>query len=106
MYKTDQYGRVVATVYIWRGLLKRDVGLQMLRSGWATVYEAKTGAEFGEGLEEKYRMAERWARLRRVGMWRGKMKDYESPREYKTRMGVGAPVEEEKKSKGFWKGPQ
>ena len=58
----------------------------MLRMGLATVYEAKTGAEFGD-LEEKYRRAEKWAKLKRKGMWAGKEKDYESPRDYKNRMG-------------------
>ena len=62
------------------------MGLQMLKNGLATVYEAKTGAEFGE-LEEKYRRAEEWAKARRKGMWSGKKKDFESPRDYKNRMG-------------------
>lgn len=64
--------------------------MQMLRKGLATVYEAKTGAEFGE-LERKYRKAEQWAKLKRKGMWSGKQKDYESPRTYKTRMGNVTP---------------
>jgi len=86
VYKRDQYDRAVATVYVRRGLLRRDVGLQMLRMGLATVYEAKTGAEFGK-LEEKYRSAERWAKLKRKGIWGLKKGEFESPREYKTRMG-------------------
>ncbi|KAI9803969.1 MAG: putative endonuclease lcl3 [Piccolia ochrophora] len=86
VYKRDQYERVVATVYVRRGLLRRDVGLQMLKRGWATVYEAKSGAEFG-ALEDRYRRAEWWARKRRSGMW--KSGGGESPREYKTRYGVG-----------------
>lgn len=65
----------------------------MLRAGLATVYEAKTGAEFGVGLEEKYRKAEWWAKLKRKGMWGGDKKDFESPREYKTRHGGEAPGE-------------
>ena len=73
-------------MYVRKWLLKRDVGLQMLRAGWATVYEAKTGAEFGVGLEGKYRRAEGWAKLKRKGMWAGKQKDYESPGQYKARM--------------------
>ncbi len=85
VYKRDQYDRAVATVYVRKWLLRRDVGLQMLRMGLATVYEAKTGAEFGQ-LEDKYRKAEKWAKLKRKGMWAGKTKDYESPRDYKTRM--------------------
>ena len=58
----------------------------MLKRGLATVYEAKSGAEFGE-LENKYRSAEKWAKMKRTGMWSGNKKDFESPREYKTRMG-------------------
>jgi endonuclease YncB( thermonuclease family) len=94
VYKPDQYQRVVATVYVRKGLVRRDVGLQMLRSGLATVYEAKTGAEFGKGLEEKYRKAEWWAKMKRKGMWAGNKKDFESPREYKSRYGSGTLVEE------------
>ncbi|KAF7503874.1 hypothetical protein GJ744_003071 [Endocarpon pusillum] len=93
VYKRDQYDRVVATVYIWKGLLRRDVGLQMLRAGLATVYEAKSGAEFGVGLEEKYRKAEWWAKLRKKGMWVVAKKNFESPREYKTRHGSETTVE-------------
>lgn len=93
VYKRDQYDRVVATVYVWRGFLRRDVGLQMLRAGLATVYEAKSGAEFGVGLEEKYRKAEWWAKLMKKGMWAAKGKHFESPREYKTRHGTEAPAE-------------
>jgi len=88
VYKRDQYDRAVATVYVRKWLLRRDVGLQMLRMGWATVYEAKSGAEFGH-LEDKYRKAESWAKLKRKGMWGGKKKDYESPRDYKSRMALG-----------------
>jgi endonuclease YncB( thermonuclease family) len=86
VYRRDQYDRVVATAYVRRGLLRRDVGLQMLKRGLATVYEAKTGAEFG-AVEEKYRRAEWWARKRRRGIWSVRPEDYESPRDYKTRMG-------------------
>jgi endonuclease YncB( thermonuclease family) len=96
IYKRDQYDRVVATVYVRRGLLRRDVGLQMLKSGMATVYEAKSGAEFGT-LEAKYRRAEWWAKTKRKGMWGGKKADFESPREYKTRMGMWDAEQQPKK---------
>ncbi|EXJ87106.1 hypothetical protein A1O3_04064 [Capronia epimyces CBS 606.96] len=96
VYKIDQYSRVVGTVYVWKGLLRRDVGLQILRAGLATVYEAKSGAEFGDGLEKKYRSAEWWAKTKRKGMWAASNKDYESPRAYKTRHGMGAPQQEGK----------
>ena len=86
IYKRDQYDRVVATVYVWKGLLRRDVGKEMLKAGWATIYDAKSGSEFG-GKEEKYRMIEAWAKSKKRGMWGGNMKLFESPREYKTRTG-------------------
>ncbi len=85
IYKRDHYDRAVATVYVWKWLRRRDVGLQMIRAGLATVYEAKSGAEFGK-LEAKYRKAEKWAKAKRKGMWGGKKADFESPREYKIRM--------------------
>jgi endonuclease YncB( thermonuclease family) len=66
----------------------------MIKSGLATVYEAKTGSEYGD-FEQKYRDAEEKARRDGVGMWakpgllgrlRGeKIEVLESPREYKTR---------------------
>lgn len=92
MYKQDQYQRVVATVYVRKGILRRDVGLQMLREGFATVYEANSGAEFG-AFEDKYRKAEQWAKLKRKGLWAGSRKEgFETPGEYKKRYGSGTPV--------------
>ena len=91
VYKADQYSRVVGTVYVWKWFLRRDVSLQMLRAGYATVYEAKSGVEFGRAKEESYRRAEWWAKTKRKGIWAGKKADYESPREYKSRHGMGAP---------------
>ena len=85
IYKKDQYDRVVATVYVWRGLIRRDVGLQMIKAGMATVYEAKTGAEYGT-LEAEYREAEGKAKAAKKGLWSTKDKLFESPREYKRRM--------------------
>ena len=94
VHRPDQYSRVVATVYVRKGLLRRDVGLQMIRAGMATVYEAKSGAEFrGAGTEQQYRKAEWWAKTKRLGMWSGNKKDFESPREYKTRHASGSPAE-------------
>ncbi|RDW85000.1 putative endonuclease lcl3 [Coleophoma cylindrospora] len=88
IYKRDQYERVVATVWVRRFLLRKDVGLEMLKAGYATVYEANTGAEFGD-FEEKYRRVELRAKKKRLGMWSGNLKDYESPREYKRRTAAG-----------------
>jgi len=85
IYKKDHYDRVVATVYVRRGLIRRDVGLQMIKAGMATVYEAKTGAEYGT-LEAKYRKAEGKAKAAKKGLWSTKEKLFESPRDYKRRM--------------------
>lgn len=74
----------MATVFVRRFLVRRDVGKEMLKAGMATVYEAKMGAEFGD-FEESYREVEEVARKKKRGMWAGKMADYESPRAYKTR---------------------
>jgi len=56
----------------------------MLKAGLATVYEAKTGVEFGD-FEEKYREAEAIAKRKKRGMWKENPEEYESPRDYKTR---------------------
>jgi endonuclease YncB( thermonuclease family) len=101
VYKRDQYDRIVATVFVRRGLLRRNVGLEMLKAGMATVYEAKSGAEFGD-LEDKYRQVEAQARSRRKGIWSGKQKDFESPREYKNRINaVNEGTKIKTKAKGY-----
>jgi endonuclease YncB( thermonuclease family) len=84
IYKRDQYERVVATVYVRRFVFRKDVGREMLKAGFATVYDAKSGAEFGD-FEVKYRKTEELAKRRKRGIWSGKLKDFESPRDYKTR---------------------
>lgn len=96
-YRRDQYERVVCTVYRRRwGFFKSDVGLNMLKQGLATVYEAKFGSEFGGPEKEKvYRDTEARAKQKKIGMWQeqslvgrmlGRKNTLESPREYKTRM--------------------
>lgn len=113
LHRPDQYQRVVASVYVRRGFefpvpfRRRDVSYEMLKRGLATVYEAKSGAEFGgDATEAKYRKAERWAKRLGKGLWRnyrrGKDQEWESPREYKTRMGLtelGADSGERKETK-------
>ncbi|KAL8671713.1 MAG: hypothetical protein Q9168_003784 [Polycauliona sp. 1 TL-2023] len=88
VHKRDQYDRAVGTVFVRRWLLRSDVGLQMLKEGLATVYEAKSGAEYG-GREVKYKRAEELAKSKKRGMWSGG-KRYESPRDYKTRTAAPA----------------
>jgi endonuclease YncB( thermonuclease family) len=99
LYRRDQYDRVVAQVYVRKWFVRKDVGLEMLKMGLATVYEAKFGAEFGKS-EEIYRAAEQQAQNRKVGMWTqpgllqrlagASSKAPESPREYKTRHAAAA----------------
>lgn len=80
IYKRDQYERVVATVYVRRlgGLVPgagADVGLEMVRLGLATAYEAKSGAEFGgPAMEARYRAEEAEARRKGLGLWSGEKK--------------------------------
>lgn len=114
VHRQDQYSRVVASVFVRRAFdfppfRRRDVSYEMLKRGLATVYEAKIGSEFGgDKMEKKYRKAEWWAKKRAKGLW----KDYrrvgsgwESPREYKNRMGMGDPLPIEKgNGKGNGKG--
>lgn len=103
IHRRDQYGRVVASVYVRHRVFRKDVGLEMLKTGLATIYEAKTGSEFGN-LEQKYRDAEAKAKKNKVGMWaqpsrlgrffEKSKQELESPREYKNRM----KAEEEKQA--------
>lgn len=86
IYKRDQYNRIVATVYVRRFLIRRNVGLEMVKRGLATTYEAKSGGEYG-GMRATYEKAEAKAKKNRRGMWSGKPSEFESPREYKARYG-------------------
>ncbi|KAK3495634.1 SNase-domain-containing protein [Neurospora crassa] len=98
IYRKDQYDRVVATVFVRKPpfFLRKDVGLEMLKLGLATTYEAKTGAEFGgPKMEQVYKNAEAAARRKGKGMWAntltgffglGRRREIESPRQYKDRM--------------------
>ncbi|KAL2112766.1 hypothetical protein VUR80DRAFT_6487 [Thermomyces stellatus] len=85
IHKRDQYDRVVATVFVRRFpfILRKDVGLEMLKRGLATTYEAKSGAEFG-GKEQVYKKAEERAKRKGIGIWGSKK--FESPRDYKARI--------------------
>lgn len=75
----------------------------MLKRGLATVYEAKVGSEFGGAdKEQKYRKAESRAKSRAKGLWKDFSRTgsaWESPREYKTRMGLADSTDQEKKHK-------
>ncbi|WYZ35010.1 hypothetical protein EsH8_I_001286 [Colletotrichum jinshuiense] len=85
IHRRDQYDRVVATVYVRRFLFRKDVGLEMLKLGLATTYEAKSGVEWG-GSEQAYKAAEAKAKAKKLGIWSGKASDFESPRAYKNKV--------------------
>jgi endonuclease YncB( thermonuclease family) len=98
IYKRDQYERIVATVFVRKPpfFLRKDVGKELLNRGLATVYESKTGAEFGgPAMEQSYKIAEAVAKKKKKGMWAvekagffgfGKTDALETPRAYKERI--------------------
>jgi micrococcal nuclease len=79
-FTIDQYKRLVARAQIWKFFGKKDVSAEMLRNGLAVVYEAKTGAEFGEN-ESLYRSIEARSKNKKLGLW--SMKEKVSPGDYK-----------------------
>lgn len=61
----------------------------MLKAGLATVYESKQGVEFSSKKHEKrYRRAEAKAKAKRKGIWNASKIPFESPRQFKARMGL------------------
>lgn len=53
-------------------------------------------------MEQKYRRVEWWAKVRSKGLWKDYQRvgsDWESPRDYKIRMGMSDSVENGGKSK-------
>lgn len=77
----DQYGRIVAEARVWKWNGLRNVSREMLRAGWATVYEGKVGSEFN-GLKQKFERLETRAKLLRRGIYQ-KGRNIETPAEYK-----------------------
>ncbi|KAK1758250.1 hypothetical protein QBC47DRAFT_399156 [Echria macrotheca] len=98
VYKRDQYERVVASVYVRKPpfFLRKDVSKELLKRGLATVYESKTGGEYGGPvMREVYNAAQETAKRKRKGMWSveragffgiGKREALETPRAYKDRI--------------------
>ncbi|KAJ8103243.1 hypothetical protein POJ06DRAFT_176254, partial [Lipomyces tetrasporus] len=76
LYSIDQYQRAVAkaTVRSWTGPKDvwtgpKDVSSEMLRAGWAVVYESKFQAAFGSS-KETYQREEQYALDHKNGMWK------------------------------------
>lgn len=76
----DQYGRTVGDATIWTWTGRKNVSAEMLRNGWAMVYEGKVGSEFN-GHEELFRKLEAESKRKRIGMFQSK--HYITPGEYK-----------------------
>ncbi|KAJ3190082.1 putative endonuclease lcl3 [Gaertneriomyces sp. JEL0708] len=79
--KRDQYGRLVSMVWVksWLPPFRRNVSLEMLRAGYAVVYE-QAGAEY-DGQYEKFVAAEKRARGQKKGMWT--LGDFITPAQHK-----------------------
>ncbi|KAJ2986752.1 hypothetical protein NUW54_g9645 [Trametes sanguinea] len=89
LVRRDQFGRIVSAVHLKPRLFPgwlatgKDLSLEMLRAGWASVYE-QAGAEYGRsGLEEFLRVQKEAQRAKR-GMWKYGTQG-ETPAEYKKR---------------------
>ncbi|KAK9893351.1 SNase-domain-containing protein [Cystobasidium minutum MCA 4210] len=83
----DHYGRMVGLAFVRKPFFwpwRKNVSLEMLKVGLATVYD-NAGAEYGSIGKEKLLAAEAKAKRKRKGMWAQKSSAYESPAEYKRR---------------------
>ncbi|KAI8973707.1 hypothetical protein BDF20DRAFT_915114 [Mycotypha africana] len=80
----DQYQRVVAMAFVRRPpfFLKKNVSVEMVKAGLASIYEAK-GAQYA-GQFEQLQKYEAYAKSKKKGIWSLKKK-YISPSEHKAR---------------------
>lgn len=98
MARVDQYGRLVATPYVFLPPYvfgRTNVSYTLVRKGLATVYRS-AGAEYGKATwffrtffgakngGKRLERAEEYAKFRRLGMW-SKGRHIETPAEYKRR---------------------
>lgn len=89
---TDQYGRTVAEVQVkgnkWYNSFRTyNLSAEMLRAGYATIYEARSGAEFN-GHKAWFLALEAEAKRKKRGMFiQGKK--LITPREYKNQIKAG-----------------
>ncbi|KAI0295108.1 hypothetical protein B0F90DRAFT_1927656 [Multifurca ochricompacta] len=99
LLQRDRFHRVVGVPLLprrrWWRLWPRNLSLEMVRAGWAVVYE-QAGAEYGEVGKDPYLLAQAEAQSARKGIWQGGT-DIETPAEYKKRYRTAeeARIEEE-----------
>lgn len=78
-HRVDQYGRLVATIYYRKWFFSRNLSVDMVRAGFACVYDS-AGAEYNGDLKV-LQYYEARAKRKRIGMWsKGKPT---TPKEYK-----------------------
>lgn len=91
LHAMDQYRRVIATVYTKNsnpllrlfGFGSRNVGLELTRAGYATLYRG-SGAQYGGARRlRQYMHAEEAARRARRGMWENGADKVTSPNDFK-----------------------
>ena len=97
LHRIDQYGRVVASVWVLRRKFPFylwpvwwNVSLEMVRAGLATIYR-DLGAEYG-GILKDLEAAEIKARRSKIGMWCQSQKDYLSPGDFKRQNRLQAAI--------------
>ncbi|CAE6453935.1 unnamed protein product [Rhizoctonia solani] len=88
--RRDHHGRIVASCYLPPRLLPNNVfkgkhlSMEMLRAGWATVYE-QGGAEYDPYTKEAFLRVETEAKAAKRGIWEKGSRLKETPAEYKRR---------------------
>jgi len=85
LHSCDQYGRVLASVYVPRFYFWRtNVGLKLVEAGLATVYQA-SGAQYG-GIKDQLIAAEQRAKKKGKGIWSKQLTNNDTPAEYKRKL--------------------
>ncbi|CDO69941.1 hypothetical protein BN946_scf184836.g15 [Trametes cinnabarina] len=107
LVRRDQFGRIVSAVHLKPRLFPgwlatgKDLSVEMLRAGWASVYE-QAGAEYGRAGLEEFLRVQQDAQLGKRGIWKHGTQG-ETPAEYKKRYreaaASGDPVVSEPKSR-------
>ncbi|CAE6448759.1 unnamed protein product [Rhizoctonia solani] len=88
--RRDHYGRIVASCYLPPRFLPsslfkgKHLSLEMLRAGWATVYE-QGGAEYDPYNKQAFLRVEEEAKAAKRGIWESGSKLKETPADYKKR---------------------
>lgn len=81
LFRFDQYSRAVAAVYVGVWPFRKNVSVEMVRAGFADIYE-DGGAEYG-AFEAELRRHLKEAKAGRRGMWQQRPSEYISPSQYK-----------------------